>query len=456
MRLHLCLSVILATAESFFFQRPLRNAIVSSIPSKRYDEQVVLRITIDSAEESREVLRAAASLQIDVWLRTNDHIDLRVDRSTSQKLFALIPPEMRESTSQLIPDLNRAILRSTPQDFTRNFLNERIPSINDTFFADYQTPEAIDAWMTLVAALHPGISTVLSLGKTHEGRDIKGLKIGRPLTFLERIGVSKRHMILVHGAQHAREWISISTVCYLAYSLIAGQATDNAMKDMVDNFDWLFIPTLNVDGYAYTFQDRLWRKNRQSTTVPICKGIDLDRNWDYGWASGQEGPKIMSNPCSENYQGLEAFEALETKALSDYIRNIHKSTSHKMVGYLDLHSYAQTILYPYALSCELDVRDEESLLELGVGASRAIKAATGEHYDTESACNQDGHIFANLNSGAALDWVYHSGVPWSFVVKLRDTGSYGFLVPKEEIVPTGEEMLGFLKYYSSFITEHTH
>lgn len=36
-------------------------------------------------------------------------------------------------------------------------------------------------------------------------------------------------------------------------------------------------------------------------------------------------------------------------------------------------------------------------------------------------------------------------------MKLRDTGSYGFLLPKEEIVPTGEEMLSALKYFGDYL-----
>ena len=40
---------------------------------------------------------------------------------------------------------------------------------------------------------------------------------------------------------------------------------------------------------------------------------------------------------------------------------------------------------------------------------------------------------------------------YSYQVKLRDTGSYGFLLPKENIVPTGEEMLAALKYFGDFL-----
>lgn len=430
-----------------------RTKLAQEIGRKRYDDHSVLRLSIETPEEYKVVHTAVEQLGLDIWSSTRDHVDVQLSSDAASSFFDMLPPHLRNASTPMILDLEDAIQKSASQLDSSKLHHENVPSVDDTFFSDFQTVEAIDAWMTLIVALHGQIASIVDLGESYEGRAIHGLRISRPPSLMERLKSTKRKVILVHGAQHAREWISVSTVCYLAYSLIAGHTTDPELGQLVRDFDWIFIPTLNVDGYAYTFQDRLWRKNRQPTGVPFCTGIDLDRNWDYGWDQAKGSQSIRSSPCSENYQGEKAFEAQESRLLSDFITNIQNDPDQKLVGYLDLHSYAQTILYPYALSCDINVRDEESLIELGVGASKAMRATSGEHYDTASACNQDGHVLANANSGAALDWVYHSGVRWSYVVKLRDTGSYGFLVPKEEIVPTGEETLALLRYFGWFIAD---
>ncbi len=46
---------------------------------------------------------------------------------------------------------------------------------------------------------------------------------------------------------------------------------------------------------------------------------------------------------------------------------------------------------------------------------------------------------------------YH--VPYSYQIKLRDTGSYGFLLPKDYIIPAGEESLAALKHFGQFILD---
>lgn len=445
-------SLACAQPDALSFQAPFigRHSRPSAPTIKNYDRHIALRIPYTASEQVASIYNASKTLRLDVWSKTPNHIDLALREDQVDALYRHIPEALHAGVRTLVQRVGDAVRRSMP-DPANDFLSSLsgATNVNEAFFSDFQTIEAVNAWMTLLVAMQPSHVSLVVLGRSFEGRDILGIKIAKPQQTIDKKKSKKkpkRKIVVVTGAQHAREWISVSSVAYLAHALATGNNGDAKVAELTDLFDWVFLPTLNVDGYAYSFQDRLWRKNRQHTSVPFCKGIDLDRNWDFRWDEQQ----ALSNPCSENYQGAKAFEAQETRLMSEYFAKLREE--YNVYGFLDLHSYAQTILYPYALSCSLKVRDEETLLELGIGAGRAMKHIDGQTYQTESACNQDGHVLAGINSGAALDWVYHSGVPWSFVVKLRDTGNYGFLVPKEEIVPSGEEMLAFLKYYGDFIS----
>ena len=36
-----------------------------------------------------------------------------------------------------------------------------------------------------------------------------------------------------------------------------------------------------------------------------------------------------------------------------------------------------------------------------------------------------------------------AGIPYAFAMELRDTGEHGFILPPDQIIPTGEEVMEF-------------
>ena len=48
-------------------------------------------------------------------------------------------------------------------------------------------------------------------------------------------------------------------------------------------------------------------------------------------------------------------------------------------------------------------------------------------------------IFLDVASSNTVDFAYAQGITNSFTLELRDTGTFGFLLPEAQIVPTAEE-----------------
>ncbi|KAJ5228858.1 hypothetical protein N7489_009566 [Penicillium chrysogenum] len=409
-----------------------RSSKHSSPPSNihdRYGSDVVLRFHLRQPDEAEALASASQVLFLDIWAITSEFVDIRLADDMIPSLLDLLPLTLRTSYTPLMDNLADEIYASYPSrhrsdsDFKSGLASAELKTISngDLFFQEYQPLSVITQWMRLMASMFSSHVRMTSVGVSYEGRDIPALRLGTSHNTETTSG--PRKTILIVGGSHAREWISTSTVTYVAYSLITHYGYSPAVTRLLHEYDWVLIPTINPDGYVYSWEsDRLWRKNRQPTGLPLCPGVDLDRAWDYEW----DGESTRSNPCSENYAGAEPFEALESQRLAQWAQN---QTAHGGA--------------------------EISLEELALGLAKAIRQTSHESYDVTSACEgilTQGAAAGITSGGSALDWFYHKlHTRFSYQIKLRDRGSYGFLLPSEHIVPTGKEIFRALLTFGKFV-----
>lgn len=50
-------------------------------------------------------------------------------------------------------------------------------------------------------------------------------------------------------------------------------------------------------------------------------------------------------------------------------------------------------------------------------------------------------LFADATSGSSRDWARDIGIPFSYTFELRDNGTYGFVLPENQIQATCEESM---------------
>lgn len=454
--------------ESIFGRKPTQDATPPPVHNQlraQYVKQLVLRFNVTTSHEEGALADAAARLFLDVWAFTDDYVDIRLHADEVRPLLSLLPKSLHTSHSILIPDLATAVYNSLPTGGNPAYTDPKTfapvvkiasSPVDNLFFQDYQSLPVIMRWMRLLEAMFPSYVKYINVGKSYEGRDIPALRVGISHNVPN---APRRKTIMIMGGSHAREWISTSTVNYLAWSFITSYGKERMITKLLDDFDLIFLPVANPDGFEYTWHvDRLWRKTRQQTNLQFCRGLDLDRAYGYEW----DGSRVQRDPCSESYGGEKPFQAVEAVQIADWARNQTWNNNVRFVGLVDLHSYSQQILYPFSFTCSVDPPNLENLEELAAGIAKSIRLSNGESYTVASACEgavsarefSGGRYWSRIESGggSAVDWFYHEmRAHYSYQIKLRDTGSYGFLLPKEHIVPTGEEIFNAMKYYGDYL-----
>jgi hypothetical protein len=95
-------------------------------------------------------------------------------------------------------------------------------------------------------------------------------------------------------------------------------------------------------------------------------------------------------------------------------------------------SYGQYILWPYGYDCALRAENDAQHRTLATRAQSAIRAVSGTAYTIGPSCST---LYAT--TGSSTDYTDVQGnATYSYTYELRDTGTYGFTLPANQIRPT--------------------
>jgi murein tripeptide amidase MpaA len=284
-------------------------------------------------------------------------------------------------------------------------------------WTDYYTIEEINTWLRGIAFTYPDRVTLLVGGTTFQGREILGVKIShRPN--------NAQHSVFIEANIHAREWITSAVATHFLHELIVSR--DANIRDLADSYDWYIFPVTNPDGFAFTHtNNRLWRKTRRPSSI-LCVGADPNRNWPYQWMNGG----ASNQPCSDTFAGPNPLSEPSTQSLSRFIESIGP----QLEAYISFHSFSQMLLLPYGhTTAHLDNYDE--MMTIGRIAISDLARRYGTRYVVGNVAET---IY--VATGGSMDWVKNQfKTPITYTYELRDTGTNGFLLPANQIIPTALE-----------------
>ncbi|KAK6629902.1 hypothetical protein RUM43_003723 [Polyplax serrata] len=305
-------------------------------------------------------------------------------------------------------------------------------------------------YMEFLAFSYPNRVQILTIGHTTNGLPLRVIKFFSKASDKIDEKETEKPVIWIDGGMHGREWITSSVVLYIARQLIENY---NKHKEMADSAVWYFLPVANPDGYEYTHsRDRLWKKTRsvhESSNSNLikkllfgsCEGVDLNQNFDYHWG---ENLSASVDPCQDGYPGPGPLSEPEAQAISDFIM-LNKN---RIKMFVTLHSYSQKWLIPWSYTLK-KAADYSELERFAKKAAKAIALVFGSHYDVGSSSS-----LMYPTSGTAEDWAKGAAeIKYSYSIMLRDRGSFGFLLPAAQIVPTAKEIFVAMKVLAKMMTE---
>lgn len=289
-------------------------------------------------------------------------------------------------------------------------------------YEDYHNFDEVVAVVDQIVAAHPSIAQRLSLGTSHQGRDLIVVKIS------DNVGVDEGEPeILLNAGQHAREHLTVEMALYALRMFTEEYGSDSRITNLVDNRVIWIMPNVNPDGAEYDIETgsfRSWRKNRQPTPNSSSVGTDLNRNWAYQWGgSGSSG-----NPGSSTYRGWEPFSAPETSQIRDFVLSRVIDGEQRITVNIDFHTYSELVLWPYGYTSA----DTDPLLNAdaqNVFATIGTEMANTNGYTPIQASD------LYLASGISIDWMWANQGIFAYTFEMYPTSSFqGGFYPSDSVI----------------------
>ncbi|RZC35010.1 Peptidase M14 and/or Propep M14 domain containing protein [Asbolus verrucosus] len=323
-----------------------------------------------------------------------------------------------------IEDVQSTILSEKEYHRSRQALKHKKIS-----FDQYLRHAEINAYLDQLAQDYPETVTVSPIGQSYENRSMNIIRIS------SSSGPSSKPVIFVEAGMHAREWISPALSLYIINQLVENPNNSRLLEDI----DWIVLPSMNPDGYEYTWDvNRMWRKTRSPGVE--CDGVDGNRNFGFHWM--EQG--ASDRECSDSYAGKEAFSEVEARNLRDIL-----AATANISAFISLHSYGQYLFYPYSYD-DVVPDNWQELRYLADLVKDVIFAINGTKYTTGSSTE-----VLYPAAGCSDDWAMGgAGIKIVYVFELPGGGEHGFDPPPSRILPVCAETWEGIKVIADYVAQN--
>jgi hypothetical protein len=349
----------------------------------------------------------------------------------------LVPPQMKKSflTRATQMDIKYTVLEDNIQDVVdvemKNIAKRARKPVD---LDDWNDLIAIESWLSeLPSQCAIGVACELrSIGMTSEDRNMWVFQMSSGAG----AGGSLKPAFWIDATIHAREWLATGTILKIINHMVSG---GEGAEEMLDQYDFFFLPVMNPDGYAYTWSnERLWRKNRATNAGSTCRGTDLNRNYNWNW--GQEG--VSTSPCSDLYCGSVGGSELETQAVQNEGARI--AGEREFNALVTIHAYGRMWMHPWGNTINFNgficerADDHDEMFRVANLVADEIQRAGGQSWARGTSCEV---IYAT--TGATDDYMKGThGVTHAICPELRGNS---FIVANTQIDPSFREVFAGLQ-----------
>jgi carboxypeptidase T len=304
-----------------------------------------------------------------------------------------------ENERELLVDLSKSLVKGLNSPM---LVNEMDPNGLD---GKYKTSDQIEKLLKDYAATYPQLATVLSIGKSLEGREIFAIKITKQTAAANGQEV-KKPAIFFNSMHHAREVMSTEVGVDIIDYLLSNYGKDPKVSHWIEHNEIYVLPMLNVDGNSRVWSsDPWWRKNARDGV-----GVDINRNYPFSWNTCDGS---SATPTAADYRGPSAASEPETNVMMQFVASIHPVFS------ISFHSFSEIVIYPYG--CGNHTETQDVVEPLGRQIASLIKTDDGQ--GTYRAGIAPDLLYSV--DGDDISWMYHEHHVIPYVIEVN-ASSQGF------------------------------